>query len=61
VNTRTYGDTVLVVADQHADGDHHGKPTSADLRLSITLVRDGSPWRIAGIQHSFIAGTPGAP
>jgi ketosteroid isomerase-like protein len=60
VNTRTYRETAVVVAHQHADGDHHGNPAPADLRLSITPVRDGPAWRIAGIHHSFIARTPGA-
>ncbi len=29
--------------------------------VGFTLVRDGDDWRIAAIQYSFIAGTPGAP
>jgi ketosteroid isomerase-like protein len=58
-STRTYGQTALVVAHQHADGDHRGNPTPADLRLSITLVRDGRAWRTAGIHHSFMAETTG--
>ena len=55
VSTRLYGDTVVVVARQHAQGDHQGSPTPPDLRLSITIVRQGDEWRIAGIQHSFMA------
>jgi ketosteroid isomerase-like protein len=60
VNARTYGETALVVVHQHADGDHQGNPTPADLRLSITLVREGPAWRTAGIHHSFMADTAGA-
>ena len=62
VSTRTYGDAAIVVAHQHATGDHHGNPTPSDARVSLTVIRtEGTGLRIAGIQYSFIAGTPGAP
>jgi SnoaL-like domain len=60
VSTRTYGETALVVARQHAEGDHQGNPTPTDLRLSITLVRDRRAWRIPGIHLSFMARAAGA-
>jgi uncharacterized protein (TIGR02246 family) len=61
VSVRRHGDAALVVAHQHAIGSHQGRPTPSDTRLSITAVHDDGVWRIAGIQHAFIAGTPGAP
>ena len=61
VTTRRYGDAAFVVGHQHATGSFQGQPTPTDLRVGLTLVRDGGEWRIAAIQNSFIAGTPGTP
>jgi hypothetical protein len=63
VTTRRYGNTAVIVAHQHARGDHHGAPIPTDSRVSLVAVNDesGAEWRIATIHYSFIAGTPGAP
>jgi ketosteroid isomerase-like protein len=64
VSTRRYGDAAVIVAHQHAHGDHQGNPTPEDSRVSIVATSDASTdgdWRIAGIHYSFIAAPPGAP
>jgi len=61
VMTRQYGDAAFVVGHQHAKGKFQGQPTPPDVRVGFTMVRDAGDWRIAAIQYSFIAGTPGAP
>lgn len=61
VMTRSYGDAAFVVGHQHASGSFQGQPTPPDVRVGFTMVKEGGDWRIAAIQYSFIAGTPGAP
>lgn len=61
VMTRQYGDAAFVVGHQHAKGKFQGQPTPPDVRVGFTMVRNDGDWRIAAIQYSFIAGTPGAP
>jgi ketosteroid isomerase-like protein len=61
VSTREYGDVAVLVARQHADGRHQNGPVFAELMMSAVTVRDGDDWRIAHVQYSFIAGTPGSP
>jgi ketosteroid isomerase-like protein len=64
VSTRRHGDAALIVAHQHARGEHQGNPTPSDARVSVVATReaaDDGRWRIVGVQYSFIAGTPGAP
>ena len=58
--TSQYGDAGFVVG-RHAKGSFQGQPTPTDLRVGVTVVRDGDDWRIAAIQHSFIADAQGAP
>jgi ketosteroid isomerase-like protein len=60
VSVRRYGDTAVVIAHQHATGDHQGNPTPPDTRVSFTVVPDDGEMRIAAIQYSFIAPPPGA-
>jgi len=61
VSVREYGAVAVAVAHQHADGRHQNGPVFADLMMSAVAVRDGADWRIANVQYSFIAGTPGSP
>ncbi len=60
VMTRQYGDAAFVVGHRHAKGTFQGQPTPPDVRVGFTMVRNKGDWRIAAIQYSFIAGTPGA-
>ena len=56
VTARHYDDAALVVARQHAVGDHQGNPTPPDTRVSFTIVPDDrAEPRIAGIQYSFMS------
>ena len=56
-----HGNTVVVVAHQHADGHSGDVQIPPDTRVSFTIVdADASP-RIAGIQYSFIGPPLGGP
>jgi len=60
VSTRRYGDATVVVARQHAVGDHQGNPTPGDTRISFTVVRtDDAGLQIAGLHYSFLGQVPG--
>lgn len=68
--TRRYGDVTVVVARQSGTGSYRNPaappqapsvPVPGATRVTILLTGDGQVRRLAGIQHSFIAGTPGAP
>ena len=61
VSIHDHGDAALVVAHQHAVGDHAGNPTPPDTRVSFTVVADQGDLRIAGMQHSFISPPLGDP
>jgi ketosteroid isomerase-like protein len=56
---RTYGD--VATARERQRGAAFGNPVPEALRATHVLVREGDRWRLAVIQMSFIAGTPGAP
>jgi ketosteroid isomerase-like protein len=58
---RTYGDTVVVTARQHAVGTYNGNPTPTDVRVTVILIRNADSWLISTVHMSFMAGTPGAP
>jgi ketosteroid isomerase-like protein len=58
---RTYGDVAVVTARETQRGTAFGNPVPEALRATHVLVREGDRWRLAVIQMSFIAGTPGAP
>jgi ketosteroid isomerase-like protein len=59
VSARRYGDAAIVVARQHAVGEHQGNPIPADTRVSfMVLLADGDGPRIAAIQYSFMAPLP---
>ncbi len=60
-STRRYGDVTVVVARQEGDGAYRGHPAPMTTRVTLLLVPGDHGYRLAGIQHSFIAGTPGAP
>ncbi|WP_152364828.1 nuclear transport factor 2 family protein [Microlunatus speluncae] len=60
-DTRGYGDVTVVVARQDGDGAYRGHPVPSATRVTLLLVRGEHGQRLAGIQHSFIAGTPGTP
>jgi ketosteroid isomerase-like protein len=52
---RRHGNTVIVVAHQHAVGDAGGTPVPSDTRVSFTIVtEDDNEPTIAGMQYSFI-------
>lgn len=59
--TRRYGDVTVVVARQEGDGAYRGHPVPSATRVTLLLVPGEHGYRLAGIQHSFIAGTPGTP
>lgn len=61
VSVRRHGDAAILVAVQHADGRHAGGPVFPQLKTSVVAVREDTAWRIANVQFSFIAGTPGSP
>ena len=61
VSVRRHGDAALIVARQHAVGNHAGNPTPPDTRVSFTAVADGGIMRIAGVQYSFVGAPLGAP
>lgn len=58
---RRYGDTTVGIAMQKSPGNYHGNPIPSASRATFVLVRDGGRVTMAGIQMSFVAGTPGAP
>lgn len=60
VSIREYSDSAVAVARVNTRGSARGHelPTT---RTMFHLVRIDHEWRIAGIQHSFIAGAPGSP
>ncbi|MGH2586611.1 MAG: nuclear transport factor 2 family protein [Dehalococcoidia bacterium] len=62
VQTRLYGDAALVTAHQVGEATMKGNPVPfGHVRAMLALVNQSGGWRLAGIQMSFIAGTPGAP
>jgi hypothetical protein len=51
-----------VTARQTGSGTYGGDPLPFEtVRATLTLIRGGDRWQLAGIHMSFIAGTPGAP
>lgn len=60
VTIREYSHSAVVIARLNTHGTARGNPLPT-TRSSFHLVRIGNDWRIAGIQHSFIAGAPGSP
>ena len=61
LTTRTYGEVAVVIGLQHQDATFNGHPLPTTMRASLVLVEHGNDWRLANIQLSFVAGTPGAP
>jgi ketosteroid isomerase-like protein len=61
VETRVYGPTALVTARNNTGGRYQSHPIPEATRATLVLVSDDAKWRLAAIQMSFIAGTPGAP
>jgi ketosteroid isomerase-like protein len=61
VQPRLYGDSAVVVLRINQKGTAQGNPIPEAARATLTFVRQGGAWRLAAIQHSFVAGTPGAP
>lgn len=59
--TRRYGDTAVTVARWNARGTAGGMPIPEAARVTFVVVEDGDTWKLAGVQFSFIAGTPGSP
>lgn len=60
VSIREYSDSAIAVARVNTRGSARGNPLPT-TRTTFHLVRIDDNWRIAGIQHSFIAGAPGSP
>lgn len=60
ISIREYSDSAIVAARLNARGSARGNPLPT-TRSSFHLVRVDGEWKIAGIQHSFIAGAPGSP
>jgi ketosteroid isomerase-like protein len=61
MNTRVHGDSAVITARHTAKGAYAGHPIPEAVRATLVLVREGDTRQLAGIQFSFIAGTPGAP
>lgn len=61
VQTRHYGGVDVVIARQRARGDYRGTKLPEDLRATLLVVGEPEGQRLAGVQYSFMAGTPGAP
>ncbi len=60
VSIREYSGSAIAVARVNTRGSARGHPLPT-TRTTFHLVRINDEWRIAGIQHSFIAGAPGSP
>lgn len=60
VSIREYSASAIAVARVNTRGSARGNPLPT-TRTTFHLVRIDHDWRIAEIQHSFIAGTPGSP
>jgi hypothetical protein len=59
---RQYGDTALVVGVQDAAATYQGNPVpGGKLRFSLTAVRAGDTWVVAGFQLSQMGPPPGMP
>jgi ketosteroid isomerase-like protein len=58
---RAYDEVAVVIARDNQRGTYFGNPVPEALRATHVLVRQGDSWRMAVLQMSFIAGTPGAP
>ena len=61
IQTRLHGDAAIVVLRINQKGAAQGNPIPEATRSTLTLVREAGRWRLAAIQHSFVAGTAGAP
>jgi ketosteroid isomerase-like protein len=61
INARVHGDAAVITARHTAKGTFAGHPIPESVRATLVLVRDGGDRQLAGIQFSYIAGTPGAP
>jgi ketosteroid isomerase-like protein len=59
--TRHYGEVAIVTARHSQRGSAFGHPIPEAVRATHVLTRDTQHWRLAVVQMSFIAGTPGAP
>lgn len=59
--TRHYGATAITVARWNARGNAGGQPVPEAARTTFIAVDDDGTWKLAGLQFSYIAGTPGAP
>ena len=60
VTIREHAGSAVIVARLDVHGTARGNPLPT-TRSCFHLVRSGDDWRIASIQHSFIAGAPGSP
>jgi ketosteroid isomerase-like protein len=61
IASRFYGETAVTTARWNAHGSSHGHPIPEATRATLVAVGGDDAWRLATIQFSFIAGTPGAP
>lgn len=59
VSIREYSDSAIAAARLNTRGSARGNPLPS-TRSTFHLVLIDDEWRIAGIQHSFIAGAPGS-
>jgi ketosteroid isomerase-like protein len=62
IQSRLHRDAAVITARQVGPGTLQGSPLPFEaVRATLTAVRSGERWLMAGIHMSFIAGTPGAP
>jgi ketosteroid isomerase-like protein len=61
LTTRTYASCAVTTARCDASGTAQGHPLPEATRVTLVAIQNDGGWRLANVQHSFIAGTPGAP
>lgn len=60
-SVREYGGCAVVVARWNARGTARGHALPEAVRTTMIIISESDRRRLAGIQYSFIAGSPGAP
>jgi hypothetical protein len=61
VSVQRHPGCTVVVARLKADGTWQGHAVPGVLRTGMVLVPTEGGWQVTFTQHSFMAGTPGAP
>ena len=59
--TRVYGEAAVTIGRHVQEAEYHGHPASGEFRATHIAVRDGSQWRLAGLNLSPVGGPPPFP